>query len=41
MQVVTKAVSAQAREAVYTVKGVLFVEGKQSDVKYFDFRARQ
>jgi hypothetical protein len=41
MQVVITAVSAPAKEAVYTVKGVLFVEGKQSDVKEFEFRVRQ
>jgi hypothetical protein len=41
MQVVINAVSAPAKEAVYTVKGVLFVEGKQSDVKDFEFRVRQ
>jgi len=41
MQVVIKAVSAQAREAIYAVKGVLFVEGNQPDVNYFDFRTRQ
>lgn len=41
MQVVINAVSAPAKEAVYTVKGVLFVEGKQSDIKDFEFRVRQ
>ncbi len=41
MQVVISAVSAPAKEALYTVKGVLFVEGKQSDVREFEFRVRQ
>ena len=41
MQVLITAVSAPAKEAVYTVKGVLFVEGKQSDVKEFEFRVRE
>ena len=41
MQVVISAVSAPAKEALYTVKGVLFVEGKQSDVRQFEFRVRQ
>ena len=41
MQVVISAASAPAKEAVYTVKGVLFVEGKQSDVREFEFRVRQ
>jgi hypothetical protein len=41
MQVVISAASAPAKEAVYTVKGVLFVEGKQSDVRQFEFRVRQ
>jgi hypothetical protein len=41
MQVVINAASAPAKEALYTVKGVLFVEGKQSDVREFEFRVRQ
>jgi hypothetical protein len=41
MQVVISAASAPAKEAVYAVKGVLFVEGKQSDVREFEFRVRQ
>jgi hypothetical protein len=41
MQAVISAASAPAKEAVYTVNGVLFVEGKQSDVKQFEFRVRQ
>ena len=41
MQVVINAAGSPAKEAVYTVKGVLFVEGKQSDVKQFELRIRQ
>ena len=41
MQAVINAVNAPAKEALYTVKGVLFVEDKQSDVKDFEFRVRQ
>jgi hypothetical protein len=41
MQVVISAASAPAKEAVYTAKGVLFVEGNQSDVRQFEFRVRQ
>ncbi|HEY6756845.1 MAG TPA: hypothetical protein VI037_05600 [Nitrososphaera sp.] len=41
MQVVISAAGAPAKEAVYTVKGVLFIEGKQSDVREFELRVRQ
>jgi hypothetical protein len=41
MQVVISAAGAPAKEAVYTVKGVLFVEGNQSDVREFELRVRQ
>ncbi len=40
MQVVISAAGAPAKEAVYTVKGVLFIEGKQSDVREFELRVR-
>jgi hypothetical protein len=30
-----------AKEAVYDIKGVLLVEGKQSDVRGFELRIRQ
>jgi hypothetical protein len=33
--------SVPAKEAVYDVKGVLLVEGKQSDVRGFELRVRQ
>ena len=41
MQVVISAAGAPAKEAVYTVKGVLFTEGNQSDVREFELRIRQ
>ena len=41
MQVVINAAGAPAREAVYTVKGLLFMEGNQSDVREFELRVRQ
>jgi hypothetical protein len=41
MQVVISASSAPAKEAVYTVKGLLFIEGNQSDVREFELRVRQ
>lgn len=41
MQVTITAASAPAREAVYTVKGVLFAEGMQSDVREFELRIRE
>lgn len=41
MQITITAASAPAKEAVYTVKGVLFAEGVQSDLKEFELRIRQ
>ncbi|MDQ3909458.1 MAG: hypothetical protein M3232_03510 [Thermoproteota archaeon] len=41
MEVVISAAGAPAKEAVYTVKGVLFIEGSQSDVREFELRIRQ
>lgn len=41
MQITITATSAPAKEAVYTVKGVLFAEGVQSDVREFELRIRQ
>jgi hypothetical protein len=41
MQITITATSAPAKEAVYTVKGVLFAEGVQSDLKEFELRIRQ
>jgi hypothetical protein len=41
MQAVISAAGAPAKEAVYTVKGLLFVEGNQSDVREFELRVRQ
>ena len=41
IQVVISAAGAPAKEAVYTVKGLLFVEGNQSDVREFELRVRQ
>jgi hypothetical protein len=41
MEVVISAAGAPAKEALYTVKGVLFAEGNQSDVREFDLRVRQ
>lgn len=41
MQVTITATSAPAKEAVYTVKGVMFAEGSQSDVREFELRIRQ
>ena len=41
MQVVINAAGAPAKEAVYTVKGLLFMEGNQSDVREFELRVRQ
>lgn len=35
------AASAPAKEALYTVKGVLIAEGAQSDVREFELRIRQ
>jgi hypothetical protein len=41
MEVVITAAGAPAKEAVYTVKGALFIEGNQSDVREFELRIRQ
>ncbi|MDQ4101294.1 MAG: hypothetical protein M3115_03800 [Thermoproteota archaeon] len=41
MEVIISAAGAPAKEALYTVKGVLFVEGNQSDVREFELRVRQ
>ncbi len=41
MEVVISAASTPAKEAVYTVKGVLLIEGSQSDVREFELRIRQ
>ena len=41
MQVTITAVSAPAIEAVYTVKGMMVVEGSQSDVREFKLKIRQ
>jgi hypothetical protein len=41
MQVAITATSAPAKEAVYVVKGVLLVEGKQTDVRDFELKIRE
>ena len=41
IQVTITATSAPAKEAVYTVKGVLHVGDVQTDVREFDLRVRQ
>jgi hypothetical protein len=41
MHVTITANGAPAKEALYTVKGVLMVEGVQSDVREFELRIRQ
>ena len=41
MTVKITATGAPAKEALYTVKGVLVVEGVQSDVREFELRIRQ
>ena len=41
IEVIISAASAPAKEAVYTVKGVLFIEGNQSDIREFELRVRQ
>ncbi|MDQ3851538.1 MAG: hypothetical protein M3299_01750 [Thermoproteota archaeon] len=41
IEVVISAAGAPAKEAVYTVKGILFIEGNQSDVREFELRVRQ
>lgn len=40
-QITITAANAPAREAVYDVKGVLFAEGVQTDVKEFKLRIRE
>lgn len=41
IEVVISAAGVPAKEAVYTVKGVLFIEGNQSDIREFELRVRQ
>lgn len=41
IEVMISAAGAPAKEAVYTVKGVLFIEGNQSDIREFELRVRQ
>lgn len=41
MQVTITAASSPAREAVYNVKGVLYAEGMQSDIREFGLRIRE
>jgi hypothetical protein len=41
IEVVISAAGAPAKEAVYTVKGILFIEGNTSDVREFELRIRQ
>ena len=41
MEVMISAVGAPAKEALYTVKGLLFIEGDQSDVREFELSVRQ
>jgi hypothetical protein len=41
MEVLISAAGTPAKEALYTVKGVLFTEGNQSDVREFELRIRQ
>ncbi len=41
MEVVISATGAPAKEAVYIVKGLLFVEGNQSDVREFELIVRE
>ncbi|MDF2727624.1 MAG: hypothetical protein K0S84_1167 [Nitrososphaera sp.] len=41
IEVIITAAGAPAKEAVYTVKGVLFIEGNQSDIREFELRVRQ
>ena len=41
MQITITATSAPAKEAVYTVKGVLYAEGVQTDVKDFALKIRE
>jgi hypothetical protein len=41
IEVIISAAGVPAKEAVYTVKGVLFIEGNQSDIREFELRVRQ
>jgi hypothetical protein len=41
MEIMISAVGVSAKEAVYPVKGLLFIEGNQSDVREFELRVRQ
>jgi hypothetical protein len=41
MQVAITATSSPAKEALYAVKGVLLVDGKQTDVRDFELKIRQ
>jgi hypothetical protein len=41
IQVTITATGAPAKEALYTVKGVLYADGVQSDESHFDLRVRQ
>ena len=41
MQVTITAAGTPAKEAVYTVKGALFAEGKQTDVREFELRIHE
>lgn len=40
-QVTITAAGSPAKEATYTVKGVLYVDGMQTDVREFDLKIRQ
>jgi hypothetical protein len=41
IEVIISAAGVPAKEAVYTVKGVLFIEGNQPDIREFELRVRQ
>jgi len=41
IEVSITATGSPAKEAVYTIKGLLFVEGVQTDVRQFDLKIRQ
>jgi hypothetical protein len=41
IEVAITAAGAPAKEALYTVKGILLIEGNQSDVREFELRVRQ
>lgn len=40
-EVIITATASPANEAVYTIKGILIVEGQQSDIREFELRIRQ